>query len=42
LTIAHRVFDFHGGALTAANVPGGGAVLSGWLPLDEHRCQELD
>ncbi|MBB6636590.1 sensor histidine kinase [Cohnella thailandensis] len=33
LTIARRVFRAHGGELTAANRPEGGAELSGWLPL---------
>ncbi len=32
LTIASRALQAHGGALTAANRPGGGAEFSGWLP----------
>lgn len=33
LTIARRSFRAHGGDLTAENLPNGGALLTGWLPL---------
>lgn len=32
LTIAKRIFKAHNGDLIAANDPGGGAVLTGWIP----------
>ncbi|AZN39012.1 sensor histidine kinase [Paenibacillus albus] len=32
LTISQRIMRRHGGELTAANHPVGGAVLSGWIP----------
>lgn len=34
LTIARRIFRSHGGGLTADNSSDGGAVLTGWIPLD--------
>ncbi len=34
LTISQRIFRQHGGELAAANHPDGGAILSGWLPVD--------
>ncbi|HXI24130.1 MAG TPA: ATP-binding protein [Pyrinomonadaceae bacterium] len=33
LALAHRVITEHGGTLTAANAPEGGAVFTVWLPL---------
>lgn len=36
LTIARRILQAHGGDLTAANSPTGGAVLTGTLPADQH------
>jgi len=33
LAIARRIFRLHGGDLTAANRPNGGAELMGWLPM---------
>ena len=35
LTIARRIVHAHGGDLSAANHPAGGAVFTGWLPLDD-------
>jgi signal transduction histidine kinase len=32
LAIAARALQAHGGGLTAANRPGGGAIFTGWLP----------
>ncbi|MDF2680313.1 MAG: two-component system sensor histidine kinase [Brevibacillus sp.] len=34
LTISQRIIRRHGGELAAGNHPGGGAILSGWLPAD--------
>ncbi|MBB6671929.1 sensor histidine kinase [Cohnella nanjingensis] len=33
LAIAYRIFKAHGGDLTAANRPDGGAELTGWVPI---------
>ncbi len=35
LTIARRSFRAHGGDLRAENLPNGGALLTGWLPLND-------
>ena len=37
LTIARRILRAHGGDLTAANRPTGGATFTGWLPISAHR-----
>ncbi len=41
LTIARRIVRAHGGDLTAANLAGGGAVFTGWLPLAAHPTKDL-
>jgi len=35
LAISRRIVRRHGGELSAGNHPSGGAVVSGWLPLDQ-------
>ncbi|MEX2219045.1 MAG: ATP-binding protein [Phycisphaerales bacterium] len=35
LAIVHRIVQGHGGTVTAANAPGGGALLTIWLPSPE-------
>lgn len=39
LTISQRIVRAHGGDLTAANVPGGGAIFTGTLPAPRQRTQ---
>ncbi|MCD1260419.1 HAMP domain-containing histidine kinase [Paenibacillus athensensis] len=39
LTIARRIFQAHGGHLSIANHPEGGAVVTGWLPMQRNPAE---